>query len=41
MSRIVKEVRPEPLERNNIRAGSVVFFFFLSPRTRQKKKISV
>jgi len=41
MSRIAKEVCLEPSERNNIRAGSVVFFFFLSHRIRKKKKISV
>jgi len=41
MSRIANQVRPEPGERNNIGAGSAVFFFFLSCRMREKRKISV
>jgi len=41
MSRIANQARLEPAERNNIRAGSVVFFFFLSRRMRNKKKINM
>jgi hypothetical protein len=41
MSRIASQARPESGERNNIRAGSEVFFFFSSLRTRYKKKINM
>jgi hypothetical protein len=41
MSRIAKQVRLEPAERNEIEAGPVVFFSFLSHRMRQKKKINM
>jgi hypothetical protein len=41
MSRIANQAHPEPGERTNIRVGSAVFFFFLSCRMRNKKKISV